>query len=235
MPAPAAQPGQTSRYTPDPLAPDDPHQLLPRQSDEFNSSALSSQWTRVRPPAPGTYGLTAGTFRFDTQDADLFEGSNNASVLTEPAPGGNYMVETKVRVDLPPEGCCFNYRQAGVVIYGDDDNFIKLASVSIWETRQTEFAKELFPVLPGYPRYGNTVVGPPGDWTYLRIARHATGHGEEQYTAYTSSTGAIWQRGGTWTHTLGNNARIGLVSMGGAGSIANFDYVRVYRLDNGNN
>jgi arabinan endo-1,5-alpha-L-arabinosidase len=144
------------------------------------------------------------------------------------------MVETKVRLDLPAEGCCFNYRQAGLVIYGDDDNFIKLAVVSIWETRQTEFAKELFPVLPGYPRYGNTVVGPPGDWTYLRIARHGSANGEEQYTAYTSSTGAIWQRGGTWTHTLGSHPSIGLVSMGGAGSVANFDYVRVYRLNNGN-
>jgi arabinan endo-1,5-alpha-L-arabinosidase len=234
MPAPAAQPGEASRYSPRPLAPDTPGHLITQQSDEFNGTTLSSQWAWVRPPPTSTYGLTEGTFRFDTQEADLFEGSNNASVLTEPAPGGNYMVETKVRLDLPPEGCCFNYRQAGLVIYGDDDNFIKLSVVSIWETRQTEFAKELFPVLPGYPRYGNTVVGPPGDWTYLRIARHGSANGEEQYTAYTSSTGAIWQRGGTWTHTLGSHPSIGLVSMGGAGSVANFDYVRVYRLNNGN-
>ena len=120
----------------------------------------------MRPPAAGTYGARrAATFRFDTQNADLFEDSNNASVLTEPAPNGNYMVETKLHLNVPPEGCCFNYAQAGLVIYGDDDNFIKLAQVSIWDTRQTEFAKELFPVPTGYPRYGNTVVGPPGDWT----------------------------------------------------------------------
>jgi arabinan endo-1,5-alpha-L-arabinosidase len=37
-------------------------------------------------------------------------------------------------------------------------------------------------------------------------------------------------RGGTWVHELGSNARIGLVSMGGSGFIANFDYVRVYHL-----
>ena len=155
--------------------------------------------------------------------------SNNASVLTEPAPHGNYVVDTKVQVNVPPEGCCFNYVQAGLVIYGDDDNLIKLADVSIWETRQTEFAKELFPVPDGYPRYGNTVIGPPGAWTYLRIVQQNQG-GVEAYTGYTSPDGIHWDRGGTWTHTLGNSARIGLVSMGGSGFTANFDYVRVYGL-----
>src|SRR5262249_50111559 len=152
------------------------------------------------------------------------------SVLTEPAPTGNYVVETRVELNLPAEDCCFNYVQAGLVIYGDDDNFIKLAHVSIWETRQTEFAKELFPVPAGYPRYGNTVVGPPGLWTYLRIAKR-TRAGEELYTAYTSRDGQQWVRGGVWTHNLGDSARIGLVSMGGSGFTANFDYVRVYELD----
>ena len=99
------------------------------------------------------------------------------------------MVETKVHLNVPPEGCCFNYVQAGLVIYGDDDNFIKLAHVSIWDTRQTEFAKELFPVPAGYPRYGNTVVGPPGDWTWLRIVKRTYQGGEEDYTAYTSPDG----------------------------------------------
>ncbi len=232
MPAPAAQPGQQSRYNPRPFHPDEPGRLIDRLSDEFGGSTLARQWEWIRQPVSNTYGLGGGLFRFDTQDADLFEGSNNASVLTEPIPGGNYIVETKVRVDLPPEGCCFNYRQAGLVIYGDDDNFIKLAVVSIWETRQTEFAKEWFPVPAGYPRYGNTVVGPPGEWTYLRIAKRSNQYGEELYTAYTSADGQTWEHGGTWTRSLGSNARIGLVSMGGAGSIATFDYVRVSRLDN---
>jgi hypothetical protein len=50
------------------------------------------------------------------------------------------------------------------------------------------------------------------------------------YTAYTSQDGATWIRGGTWTHMLGEGAQIGLVSMGGAGFTAHFDYVRVYDL-----
>ena len=38
-------------------------------------------------------------------------------------------------------------------------------------------------------------------------------------------------RGGTWTHVLGDNARIGLVAMGGTGFTAEFDYVRTYRIN----
>ncbi|MEP6853411.1 MAG: family 43 glycosylhydrolase [bacterium] len=229
MPAPAAQPGQTTAYTPTYFHPDVAHNKIGYASDEFNSQRLHPRWSWVRPPATTEYGLGDGTFRFDTQAADLYQDSNNASVLTENAPAGDYMVETRVKLNLPPEGCCFNYVQAGLVVYGDDDNFIKLAHVSIYETRQTEFAKEMFPVPTGYPRYGNTVVGPPAEWTYLRIAKR-TVLGTERYTAYTSQDGMRWVHGGTWTHTLGSTAKIGLISMGGTGFVANFDYVRVYRL-----
>ncbi len=82
------------------------------------------------------------------------------------------------------------------MIYGDDNNFIKLMPVSIWETRQTEFAKELAPVPSDFPAMGRP----------------------------------SWVRDGTWTDQLGSNAKIGLVSMGGSGFTANFDYVRVYAL-----
>ncbi len=223
--APAAQPGDKTTYKPKFAREDQPGRLI--VTEDFNGSSLGSQWRWVRQPAASTYGVGGGVFRFDTQAADLFEGSNNASVLTRAAPNGNYVVETRLRLNLPPEGCCFNYVQAGLVIYGDDDNYIKLTHVSIWETRQTEFAKEVFPVPDGYPRYGNTVVGPPNEWTWLRIVKR-THAGEEHYTAYTSRDGVTWVKGGTWTHDLGNDARIGLVSMGGSGFTAEFDYVRVY-------
>ena len=228
QPAPAAQPGMQTNYEPKLFQPDQPAALNYSRSDEFNGS-LGTQWSWVRPPVSGTYSLSSETLDFNTQAADLFEGSNNASILTEPAPNGNYLVETRVKLNLPAEGCCFNYVQAGLVVYGNDDNYVKLVHVSIWETRQTEFAKELAPVPAGYPRYGNTVVGAPGEWTYLRIVKR-TSSGAQLYTAYTSTDGLHWVRGGTWTHQLGSNVWIGLVSMGGPGFTANFDYVHVYEL-----
>ena len=238
MPSPAAQPGQRDRYAGERVQPQRLGGRLPRASDEFGGRQLDSTWTWVRPPAAGTYSVSGGSFRFDTQAGDLFVDSNTASVLTRPAPVGDYVVETRVRLSVPDDGKIYNFRQAGLVVYGDDDNFIKLVNASIWETRQTEFAKEWNPApFEGQNRYGNTVVGPPAEWTYLRIVverlsgaeREEAGGDTERYTAYTSQDGQRYVRGGTWTHSLGR-ARIGLVSMGGTGFTADFDFVRTYQL-----
>lgn len=228
--APAAQPGQQTQHHARPALSDEPSTPIDALSDSFSGDQLRDGWEWVRGER-ASYRLAGGVLSFDTQAADLFEDSDNASVLTEPAPSGNYMAETRVRVSVPAEGCCFNYVQAGLVIYADDDNYVKLSSVSIWNTRQTEFAKEQAQAsMPaGYPRYGNTVVGPPGEWTWLRIVRREQA-GDVRYTAYTSRDGTSWVRGGTWAHDLGASPRIGLVAMGGAGFTAEFDYVRVSRL-----
>lgn len=134
---------------------DQPGQLIGPASDEFNSPAFTAQWTWIRPPSPGTSALTGSSFEFQTQSAELYVDTNTASVLTEPAPSGDYIVETRLNLNLPVTGCCQNFVQAGLVIYGHDDNYIKLVHVSIFDTRQTELAKELPPV-PSYPRYGST-------------------------------------------------------------------------------
>jgi arabinan endo-1,5-alpha-L-arabinosidase len=237
--APAAQPGTVTNAKVRPAPVDVPGAALASASDDFSGSSLSGTWAWIREPTAGTYSVGGGSFHMDTQATDLYVDSNNASVLTRPAPDGDYIVETRVRLSVPPEGCCFNYVQAGLVMYGSDDAFIKLATVSIWETRQTEFAKEVASVPAGYPRYGNTVVGPPGEWTWLRIVVRTEDApedsiggpygGMERYTAYTSHDGVAWTRGGTWAHQLGDGTRIGLVAMGGSGFAADFDYVRVTR------
>jgi arabinan endo-1,5-alpha-L-arabinosidase len=223
QPGPAAQPGEQTAYRPRFVVEPRPTRLYKSLSDDVRSDTLSSQWTWVRPPAAGSYRLDSGQLRWQTQNADLHPPATPlASVLTEPAPAGNYVVETKVRVTTPPEGCCYNYVQGGLVIYNDDGNYLKLASVSIWNTRQTEFGKQVSPVPAGYPSYGNAVVGPVGTSVYLRIVRQG-----ERYTAYTSLNGKSWDKGATWTQASTPNTKIGLVSMGGAGFSSNFDYVHV--------
>jgi arabinan endo-1,5-alpha-L-arabinosidase len=238
MPAPAARPGEVSRYRPNPVTEYGPGREIRRLSDEFEGNSLDRQWSWVRKPAADTYGVRKGRFRFEMQEADLTADSNSASVLVEDAPDGDYVVQTKVRVDVPEEGNSFNYAQAGLVLRRGDDRFIKLVHVSIWGTRQTEFAKEQG------GRYGNTVVGTPGDWTTLRIVkrevRGANGGMRELYTAYTRQDDKRWVRGGTWTNPLGDNARIGLVSMAEPDNadpaldpefVAKFGYVRVSEVE----
>jgi arabinan endo-1,5-alpha-L-arabinosidase len=216
-------------------------------ADEFSGTELDSAWSWVRGEA-ATYELGDGVLAIDIEATELYVDTNTAPVLVRDAPKGDYVIETAVRVDIPedPE-CCYNYAQGGVVVYQDDDNFVKLTNTSIWNTRQTEWAKELYPVPEGWSRYGNTVVGPPsesGEWTYLRIVverlngaeRQEAGGDTHAYTAYTSQDGETWVRGGTWTHTL-TDAQIALVAMGlnpdqsiPGDYTAEFDYVRVYSL-----
>ena len=247
QPAPAAQPGQHTKYRPQLVRPQVPGKLLTNDSDEFNKTGLSSGWSWVRPPAAGAYRVAGGALTLPIQTAELNTTNNTASVLLRDQPRGDYVFETKVRVDVPDEGCCFNFAQAGIIVYGDDDNFVKLTNTSIYNTRQTEFAKELNPVPAGWSKYGNTVVGPPSkEWTYLRIVveqlkgkDRAEALGDtERYTAYTSQDGRRWVRGGAWTHTLGSDARIGLIAMGQVNQkdgnfSADFDYVRVSTLRSG--
>lgn len=225
---PAAQPGEESRYrTARPLR-HSFNEERPLIDEDFSGGSLDDAWSWVREPAAESWGVEGDALRFDTQAADLFVDSNNASVLLRDLPEGNWIAETRVRLNLPAEGCCFNFVQAGLVVYGDDDNYLKLVHVSIWETRQTEWAKEVSPVPAGFPRYGNTVAGPPNEWTYLRIARWVRA-GKVHYQAYTSRDGETWTRAGVWTHGM-DAPDIGLVSMGGSGFTAEFDYLRVYRL-----
>jgi arabinan endo-1,5-alpha-L-arabinosidase len=223
MPAPAAQPRDSTAYRARFVAADRPGRTYARLSDSFDEPLLTN-WTWTRPEA-AVFELRDGQLRWQTQAADLHPPAEPlASILSEPAPTGDYVVETKVTVTTPAEGCCQNYVQGGLLVYGDDGNYVKLTSASIWNTRQTEFGKQVSPVPEGYPGYGNTVVGPVGDSAYLRIV-HRDGH----YTAYTSVDGRDWVRGGTWNHDLAS-PRIGLVSMGGAGFESRFDYVRVSAL-----
>ena len=213
---------------PAPPAPLRPGRTMPAYSDDFEDG-LDPAWTWVREPDAATHDADAGALRWDTQAGDLAREVNTASVLTRPEPSGDHVVETRVQLDLPPEGCCQNFVQAGLVLYDNDDRYLKLVHVSIWETRQTEWAKEVPPGAPKFPRYGNGVVGPPGGTTGLRVVVERL-PGPDRYTAFTRSDGGPWVRGGVWRHDLGEDARIGLVSMGGEGYTARFLDVTTSRL-----
>lgn len=230
MPAPAAQPGQPDRYRPSTDWRSNKGDLMPAYSDEFEGTSLDPRWSFTRPVDPATYEVSGGLFKWDTQGADLYKGSNNASVLVQDAPDGEYILEARIHMTVPSEGNGFNYRQGGLVIYDGDDQFLKLVEFANWETRQTEWAKEVPADDPG-SRYGNGVVGPPGDWTTLRIVK-ADFSGGEFYQAWTKRDGGVWERGGTWRYDeLGDDSKIGIVSMAGPDFETHVDWVRVYSLN----
>jgi arabinan endo-1,5-alpha-L-arabinosidase len=233
QPAPAAQPGEVNGYRPPPVKPQDqPGTLITSLSDEFNTTALSSQWHFIHPQADNSYVLTGSAYQVMTQGPDENSDPTQVSILGEPIPtSGDYLVETSITTSVPfDDTCCYNYAQGALFIYGNDLNSIKTDVFPSFDTRQTEFGKQVGPVAPNYPTYGNSVIGPPGPTTFLRIAMHRSKSAGESYTAYSSVDGLNWTRGSTWTHSLGGGAQIGISAENTSGFTMGFDYVRVYTL-----
>lgn len=230
---PVAQVFQQSVRFDEPKLDDQPGELIAGLSDEFNSPMLSKQWHFIHPQADNTYVLTGSAYQVQTQGPDENGNPNLVSILGEPVPvTGNWMVETKVTTSVPwDNSCCYNYAQGALVIYGNDGNSVKLDVFPSFDTRQTEFAKQVNPVPANYSNYGGARVGTAGQTTWLRIVRRGNGDAGELYTAYTSMDGYNWTRGTTWQHQLGSGAQIGISAQNAPGFTMTFDYVRVSRLN----
>lgn len=229
VPAPAAGSGQTSRYAAVTVAPQVAGAAVPEASDEFDGSSLDPHWSWVREPAAATWSVGTGSLDLDTQAASLTS-TPRASVLTEPFPSGSFVVETAVHLDVPVTGN-HDYVQAGLLLYGGDDRYVKLTHTSLGPVRVTELGTR-------YPASstlgaGTTVstIGPPAATTWLRLVVESRPDGHRYVTAYTSQDGSRWVRGATRQYDdLGSNPRIGLVAMGGTGYHAAFEHVRVRQL-----
>jgi len=211
------------RAVPDPRV----GRLAPAYSDEFSGGAPGAGWTWVRQDPDAQ--VVGGVLRWPTQAADLVGTGNDAGLLLREAPAGAYTVEVKVTIDLGVD-TVRNFQQAGLVAYVNDDEWLRLSHVAIWNTRQNEFGKET--LYAGRTQFGGMVLGPPADTTWLRLSHRLDPMtGEHEYRAATSRDGRRWTWGGVWTLPAGTSPRIGLVAHGGdtPQATAEFDYVRVYR------
>ncbi|EIM02118.1 glycoside hydrolase [Rhodanobacter sp. 115] len=237
QPAPAAQPWQLDRLIPDaPVPAVEPGKEIAALSDEFDGGTLSHQWHFIHPGADNSYVLAGGAYQVATHGPDENSDAQGVSILGEAAPAkGDWMVETKLTSSVPfDDSCCYNFAQGALFIYFDDQNSIKLDVFPEYDTRQSEFGKQMGPVPAGYPTYDHQSVGPVGPTTWLRIVMHETRSGDQDYTAYTSPDGQAWTKGGTWRHlkseAAGAAPQIGIAAQNTAGFTMDFDYVRVYRL-----
>ena len=110
---------------------------------------------------------------------------NNAGPAAPRRPRGNWTAETKLTIDLGTD-TVRNFQQGGLIAYVDDDLFARLSHVAIWNTRQTEFGKEM--PYAGRTSYGGTIVGPPAETTWLRLVhRLDPANGEHELQAFTST------------------------------------------------
>ncbi len=225
-PAEAANLGAARLY--DPVR----HQVPPPRvgrvvyQDQFGDGTIDPSWSWVRGPDPAATE-TGGVLPWPTQSGDLVGPDETASVLLRDAPEGAYTVETKLAIDLGTDDVR-NFQQAGLVAYLDDDHFLRFSHVAIWNTRQTEFGKEM-PFADG-TSWGGMAVGTPAPVTWLRLQhRIDPANGEHEFRAASSRDGRHWTWGGVWTLPAGTTPRIGLISHGGTGAVAEFDYLRIYQ------
>lgn len=219
---PVARP--VTRLAPTPV----PDELDRSASDSFSGGELGEGWTWVRKDPEAT--VTGGSLRWPTEDADLNGLGSSAGVLLRDPGEGAWTIETKLTIDLGTEDVR-NFQQAGLVAYANDDSFVRLSHVAIWNTRQTEFGHEQ-PWADAKDKVlnGGTIVGPPARTTWLRIThRLDPANGEHELRGWTSRDGRTWVKGGVWTLPAGSDLKVGLVSQGGPGATAKFAYFRLYR------
>ncbi|WP_413452973.1 family 43 glycosylhydrolase [Georgenia phoenicis] len=196
-------------------------------SEEFDGAGLEG-WEWVREDTAAR--VEGGALVWPLTGADLVGAGGSGGLLLREPPAGDWVVETKVDLDLG-ETEVRNYQQAGLVVHADDDNFLRLGHVAIWNTRQVEFGKET--LQDGFLSWGGHASGPPADTTWLRIHHTTNDAGEHLYRSAFSTDGESWRWGATWTLPAGSDARVGLYTGGGAQpeTQASFDYVRFLSTD----
>src|SRR6185503_9025432 len=132
-----------------------------------------------------------GTVTIPAQAGDVYQTSNNAkNLVLRTAPTGPFTITTKLNFKGAVQ-----YQQAGLLIYGDDDNYTKFDRVATNAAGATtpvekfEFINEVAgtPRNAGADATANLAAGFPDDY-YLRVKSDGT-----------NITGEYSTDGNTWT------------------------------------
>ena len=135
-------------------------------NDEFDGDALDlCRWTDIVRHDPEGYELTGGELVMPAAHGDFFGNApnDNPNIILQPAPSGAWTATTRLRF-TPNE----NFEQAGLVVYGDDANYIKADLVSANGNRVLEFLFENDDAPGGF---ANSVTLPAGfpDTVEIRV------------------------------------------------------------------
>ncbi|MEW1587773.1 ThuA domain-containing protein [Micromonospora vinacea] len=174
------------------------------RSDDFNGNSLDkARWTSVIRENQ-LYSLSGGALRLPTGVGDLYGARNDATNLVlQAAPTGAWEMTTKVTLPVTA-----NYQQAGLLVYGDDDNYAKV-DLLYNGSRRVEFIRET----AATPRNeaADATAAPAGDTVYLRITSDGT-----NLTASASGDGQTFTPVGRSAALAGiTNPRIGVFALNG--------------------
>jgi cytochrome c len=194
--------------------------------DDFNGNELGAAWSVLR--RDGTLVVNNGAVTLPTQAGDLYQTTNTAkNIVLRPAPAGAWTVTAK----LNHKGTA-QYQQGGIIVYGDDDNYIKLDRTSTntagaaTKTEFVEFIQEVAAVARNATA-DHTANLPaaqdPNMW--LRILYNGT-----NLIGQYSADGTTWTQAGQASTALPTNAKIGFFALSNAATTtvdAVFDWWQV--------
>ncbi|WP_214626315.1 DUF1349 domain-containing protein [Paenibacillus agaridevorans] len=198
-------------------------------SDSFSATSLDDQWAWAgTPTASWSLNAAPGKLRIVTESGDTWGGSNNQkNILLQQPLYPDYVAETKVSFANTS-----NYQAAGLILYVDDDNYIKLdrAFNSANGGKIIRLVREYRTNPLTEFRDGGLYVADTfgtGD-VYFRLRKKG-----DVISAYYSGDGTTWAKIGGNLHIPLKAPRIGLHAMNTNASLtaaADFDYFNVTQL-----
>lgn len=147
------------------------------QSDEFDGDSLDFTRWMTYGENPETWRLDTGALVITTEPGDIYGGGETArNVFLQYAPDGDFSISAKVQ--FAPKA---DFEQAVILIWQDQDNYVKLASVHTGGARFEAGAE-----FQG--KYDNFLIDNRlGDSYHLRLDRKGT-----RYQCSVSADGATW-------------------------------------------
>ena len=253
QPVPASQPNASNGYATPVYTPDAPGTAMASYSQDFaGATAFSSEFVFIHEspnticqydgsgnyaaipgdtPGFGSSGYTLCS-NFAASDSS-FAGDTMAQlpILAETEPAGNYLIEVKFHSLVPPTTCCTaNYSSQGLMVYSNDNTYLRLDEFADFDTRQIEFLNQVNSLSTDY----YAPVGTPNgaNFTYLRLSKRITNTttGAATYTSYSSVDGVNYVRGPAWDVSYGTSGtKVGIFA-GNTGYGATFSYIHVSML-----
>ena len=185
-------------------------------TDNFNKAALGNQWSWVR-EYEHHWRMDKGALVILSEEEDIAQGSNSARNILLQQANSDWTIETKVRCGNAPSQ--HPTRNAGLVAYESDDNFVKLVRAATFNFRRQQDAGptagqlQLLVEENGQQKSVEnlSMEGIAGweDDLWLRLVKQG-----DNYTAWYSVDGKKFVKMGTTKAVLAN-IRVGVIACGG--------------------